>query len=375
MLWVVFAYFVDSYPMTIFQLLVICTGAIFVLFAIDLYQRQKFNLLHFLVFFGGTAMIVVFSFKPALLQSVGSFFGVARGADIIVYVAIIFLAYLYFGIINQQTKYAYELTRIVTARAIQHTAEQLPSQPLPASSDPKDAYAFLVRAYNEATMIGAVIDEIVAGGFRKIVVCDDGSKDATRQIVLAKAAQYPEATIWCLSHAINRGPGAANKTLFAFAAQYADRLGVQRLVTFDADGQMSVADMSTFMRYADHTNYDVIIGSRFVEGARVDNMPLFRKIILIGGRVVTRVFNGLRITDVPTGYRMYHASIIGKIRLTSDRFSYQHEVIDSIAKHHLRFVEVPVHIRYTDYSLAKGQSNMSALKILKELIYKTFFFR
>ena len=149
-------------------------------------------------------MIIIFSFRPDLLQSVGSFFGVARGADIIVYVAIIFLAYLYFGLINQQTKYAYELTRIVTARSVQQATQQLPLLPDPKDETPKDRYAFLVRAYNEATVIGTVIDEIVAEGFRKIVVCDDGSKDTTRQIVLDKQSAYPDATIICLSHAVNR---------------------------------------------------------------------------------------------------------------------------------------------------------------------------
>ena len=81
-------------------------------------------------------------------------------------------------------------------------------------------------------------------------------------------------------------------------------------MTFDADGQMDVHDMDTFMTHANHIKYDIVIGSRFVKGARVDNMSAFRKLILIGGRVVTYVFNGLRVTDVPTGYRMYHKDII-----------------------------------------------------------------
>jgi hypothetical protein len=41
----------------------------------------------------------------------------------------------------------------------------------------------------------------------------------------------------------------------------------------------------------------------------------------------------------------------------------------------LRFIEIPVTIKYTEYSLNKGQSTGSAWKILKELIYKTFFYR
>lgn len=63
------------------------------------------------------------------------------------------------------------------------------------------------------------------------------------------------------------------------------------MVTYDADGQMDIGDMETFMRYADHAKYDVVIGSRFVEGAVVENMPWLRRVILWGSRFVTYVFN------------------------------------------------------------------------------------
>ncbi len=46
--------------------------------------------------------------------------------------------------------------------------------------------------------------------------------------------------------------------------------------------------------------YDMVIGSRFVEGAVVENMPWLRRVILLGSRLVTYVFNGIRVTDVPT---------------------------------------------------------------------------
>ena len=116
---------------------------------------------------------------------------------------------------------------------------------------------------------------------------------------------------------------------------------------------MSIDDMKTFMNYADSTKYDVIIGSRFVPGASTENMPFLRKIILRGARIITYIFNGLRVTDVPTGYRMYSVESISKIQLISDRFSYQNDIIESIRHHHLKFIEVPVHIKYTEYSLKK----------------------
>jgi hypothetical protein len=138
---------------------------------------------------------------------------------------------------------------------------------------------------------------------------------------------------------------------------------------------MSIDDMDTFIQYGDHNKYDIVIGSRFVKWASTENMPWMRKIILRWARIITYIFNGLRITDVPTGYRMYHITAIPKIKIRSDWFSYQNDIIESIRHYHLRFIEIPVHIKYTDYSLQKWQSNMSAFKILIRLIYSSLFHR
>jgi polyprenyl-phospho-N-acetylgalactosaminyl synthase len=360
--------------MTLFQLILTCTGILFVLVSIDLYQRQKFNLLHFLVFFGGTAWVVVASVRPELLDRFGQFFWVASGSDLIVYSSIIFLVYLFFELIHKQTRQQAETTKLCTAHAIReyNRDKKVASN---WSDDPKARYGFLIRAYNEWTMLGDVIEEIIAAWFSTIVVCNDGSSDSTEEVVNEKAKQHTESRIIWLNHLINRGPGAANKTLFVFGSQYAESLGIERRVTYDADWQMSIADMEWFMAHADITKYDLVIGSRFVEWSVVENMPVMRRIILIWWRVVTWIFNGLWVTDVPTGYRMYHATTLPKIQISSDRFSYQNEIIWSMRRHRLRYIEIPVHIKYTEYSLAKWQKNLSALKILKELVYRTLFFK
>ncbi len=362
--------------MSLLELTIIVTVVLFLLMSIDLFQRKKFNLLHFLVFFGGSGAIATFLVRPDFLTSFWRFFGVARGADALVYIGIIILAYFYFHLFNKLTKHELQMTRLITAQALQNWKKGAPFPlPLHPSKDAKDGYLFLMRAYNEATVIGSVIDEILAAGFHKIAIVNDGSSDSTAEVIATKQAQYPQSYLIDLHHTINRGPGAANKTLFSLATKYAEALSVEWLVTYDADGQMDIKDMHQFMQAAQSHKRDVVIGSRFVKGAKIDDMPLLRKIILRWGRVVTFVFNGVRLTDVSTGYRMYHRNVIGKFRITSDRFSYQNEIIGTLASEHLRFTEIPVHIKYTTYSLSKGQSNMSAFKILKELIYKAFFFK
>lgn len=55
--------------------------------------------------------------------------------------------------------------------------------------------------------------------------------------------------------------------------------------------------------------------------------------------------------------------------------TYASELLDSIRRNHIAYKEVPVHIIYTEYSLAKGQKNGNAFKILFEMIYKKLFFK
>ena len=375
-------YFLTQHNMKLSLLQIILISSVLVLLYIlfDAWRRKKLRIFHFLVFAFWLSAILITSFNPNILQQLWSIVWVERGADFIVYMAIIFLGFVFLSLLQNLINQQQEITRLCTWQALreyklQHKQSEVVFFETPTITA-KDSYLFLIRAYNEASVLRSVIDEIITAGYRKIVIVNDGSKDNTEQVIDMLRSDYTwKALIVWLHHSINRGPWAANKTLFAFASQYMRSLWCEWCVTYDADGQMSIEDMNTFMTYADHTKYDVIIGSRFVAWASTHAMPFLRRIILRGARVVTYIFNGLRVTDVPTGYRMYHRDIIWKIKLVSDRFSYQNDIIESIRHHHLRFVEVPVHIKYTPYSLQKWQSNMSALKIIIRLVYSSLFNR
>ena len=290
--------------------------------------------------------------------------------------SIIFLVFVFFSLLQNLINQQQEITRMCTGQALREYKLHHTIIPLSTEKNTKDNYVFLIRAYNEASILRSVVDEIISAWFSKIVIVNDGSKDSTEQVIDDMIQHYKnKAIIIWLHHSINRGPWAANKTLFAFISQYGNTLDAERYVTYDADGQMSIDDMNTFIQYADKNKYDIIIGSRFVKWASTENMPRMRKTILRWARIITYIFNGLRITDVPTGYRMYHITTIPKIKIISDWFSYQNDIIESIRHYHLRFIEIPVHIKYTEYSLQKWQNNMSAIKILIRLIYSSLFHR
>jgi len=331
-------------------------------------------------------MVVLFALNNDLLNQFGQFFGVARGADLLVYVALIVLFYFYINALNRQTKDVFQLTRLISQIAIDawywHSKHQIAHR---KNEWEKDDFVFNIRCYNEEQAVGKVIDEIIDAWFRKIVLINDGSSDSTLQVLLDKQKEYSDKMIIVLTHTINRWGGAANQTWYNFIKKYGNELKIKRFVGFDSDGQMDVKDMDTFIKHIhadqklgldiENKKPDLYLGSRFLEGSKVDNMPAFRKTILAIARLVTRIFYGTKVTDPHIGYRVISLPTLRKFVLTADGMHYANELNEQIKRYRMKYREIPVHIRYTQYSLGKWQKNSNSLKLAAEMIYKKIFYR
>jgi glycosyltransferase involved in cell wall biosynthesis len=216
----------------------------------------------------------------------------------------------------------------------------------------------VVPAFNEARVIGQVIKGLRAK-YPDIAVVDDGSRDET-----ASAAASAGATV--LRHAINRGQGAA----IATGVRYALLRGADLVVTFDADGQHSVDDIAALLAPLVAGEADVALGSRFLGGAAArETMPKKRALLLRAAVLFTRVTTGLQLTDAHNGLRAFTRRAAAVIRWRADRMAHASEIPSEIRRHRLRFVEVPVTITYTDYSLAKGQRGLDAIRVLIEYLF------
>ncbi len=330
-------------------------------------------------------MVVIFGLNQDLLNQFGRFFGIARGADLLVYVSLIVLFYFYIDALNKQTKDKFQLTRLISQTAIDkgysENKEKIAHR---KNISEKDDFIFNVRVYNEeASVVSKVIDEIIAAGFKKIVLISDGSPVVST--LYEKQRQYPDAMIIVLTHTINRGGGAANQTGYNFVKAYGDELKIKRFVGFDSDGQMDIKDMETFIRYIhqdeklgldlENKRPDLYLWSRFVPGGKSENIPPMRKFILRIARLVTRIFYGTKVSDPHCGYRVVSLPALRKFVLTADGMHYANEVNEQIKRHHMKYIEVPIHIRYTEYSLNKWQKNSNSLRLAAEMIYKKIFYR
>jgi polyprenyl-phospho-N-acetylgalactosaminyl synthase len=217
-------------------------------------------------------------------------------------------------------------------------------------------FLVIVPAYNEGDEIASVISKIKDCG-HDLVVVDDGSIDNT-----VLAARSAGAKV--LTHLLNRGQGASLRT----GIQYAKGMGYQAVVFFDADGQMMASDISRLVVSMEKDNLDVVLGSRFI--GRVENIPTAKLFTLKLALLFTRIITGLKLTDVHNGFQAWKMTALDRTNLIQDRQAYASEVLQNIADLKLKYCEVGVTIRYTKYSISKGQSILNAFNIIWDLIVK-----
>ena len=224
---------------------------------------------------------------------------------------------------------------------------------------PENDLMVVIPAYNEARVLGEVVRGLREVAPR-ITVVDDGSRDETTVI-----ARKTGATV--LRHPVNRGQGAALQT----GLRYAVASGVDFVVTFDADDQHRPEDVEALVAPLRSGEVDVVLGSRFLASAEeVQKIPRLRRWLLRAAILFTRWTSGLRVTDTHNGLRAFNRRAAVRIHISADRMAHASEILDQIHRLGLRYREVPVRVRYTEYSRAKGQKTSSAIRILMEYFWQ-----
>ncbi len=222
----------------------------------------------------------------------------------------------------------------------------------------------VMPAYNEATRIGQAIRACLPY-LDRLVVVDDGSKDATYAV--AQAVGDPKIVV--LRHRINRDQGAALRT----GSEAALRLGADIIVHIDADGQHDPAEIPKLVEPIITGKADAVLGSRFM-GAEPQGMPLIRKWLLLAGRTFNTLALGIprSVTDPQSGFRAYTAHAASKIAFTQNRKAHASEILRLVTRSGLRWQEVPIHVRYTADTLRKGNQTSDAFKIAWQLLLGAF---
>ena len=190
-----------------------------------------------------------------------------------------------------------------------------------------------IPAYNEEKNIAKIITKLKKIT-DSIIVCDDGSSDMTSEIA-------KNLGVIVISHKKNMGYGAAIRTIFEKSAE----IGSDILVTFDADGQHRVEDVSRVLRPLENSEADIVIGSRFL--GKQSNVPNYRK---LGIKVISQVTNSsikTKLTDSQSGFRAYSKQVLSKISLSEIGMGISTEILIKASSGGLRITEVPITILYS----------------------------
>jgi polyprenyl-phospho-N-acetylgalactosaminyl synthase len=220
--------------------------------------------------------------------------------------------------------------------------------------EPTGGVWVVIAAFNEEFALAGVVAGLKGNDYRVLVV-DDGSTDATAEIAAASGAAV-------VRHAINLGQGAALQTGIDFALES----GAEFVVTFDADGQHRPEDVAGLLDRLVTSRADFALGSRFLGTGR-NLIPPSRRFLLRAATWFTRLTSRLEVTDVHNGLRAMTRRGARAIKLRQNRMAHASELLDQIAASGLSYVELPVSVEYSRYSLAKGQKSSDALRILLDL--------
>lgn len=216
----------------------------------------------------------------------------------------------------------------------------------------------VLPAYNEEKVIRETLEEIQRAGYTNIIVVDDGSRDQTYE----KTRTVPGVV--ALRHRLNRGKGAATKT----GIEAAKFLGAGIIVTMDSDGQHNPADIARLIEPIEKNHCDVVLGTRLKDPR---GMPWYKVLANWVGNAITWYFYGLWVSDSQSGFRAYSRHAAELINTKTDRYEYDSEVIREIYLYKLKYQEVPIEVRYTEYSMGKVQKQgfINGLKTFYKIVW------
>jgi glycosyltransferase involved in cell wall biosynthesis len=225
------------------------------------------------------------------------------------------------------------------------------------SDSPRGDVCVVIPVFNEATVVADVVRS-VRKHYPLVVCVDDASTDASAEEVIAGGGRL-------VRHPFNLGQGAALRTGIEYGLAETD---ARYIVTFDADGQHDPDDIAPMVEILDQDRAQIVFGSRFLDSRT--QLGLTKYAVLQLGVRYTRMSTGLSLTDTHNGLRCFTRDVAAALDLTMNGMAHASELVSIVAARKFRYAEVPVHIRYTDYSRSKGQSLMNSINILFDIFFR-----
>jgi len=222
-----------------------------------------------------------------------------------------------------------------------------------ANNSPAEQFRFcvVIPMYNEEGNVGVMVREVNKAlnenGYRAdIILVDDGSKDNTATEAAAASRENPNVIV--RTHEVNSGFGSALRT----AMRQSVEGGYEFAVFMDADFTMHPGYIRSFYEKM-LEGYDFVIGSRYLEGGGMKDVPGWRKLYSLAGRTVFRCCFRLPLTDYTQGFRAIRRNILERMELSESGFPILIEEIFQARRLTDKFSEIPFVLTGREVGISK----------------------
>jgi glycosyltransferase involved in cell wall biosynthesis len=216
----------------------------------------------------------------------------------------------------------------------------------------------VIPLFNEELTIGNVIERLTAVmqkiGFKyEIIVVDDCSADRSLEI-----SKSHKVKVYSLKKHMGKG--------YALNVGFAKAKG-EIIATIDSDGSHSPEELPRLLNPVLHDKADLVIGSRFLSEKPVAT----RKLNEVGVRlfnVLIKIFTRVAVSDSQSGYRVIKSDVLKTLRLKSDEYEIESEMLVKTAQRGFRVREVPISFKQRTYGKSRLDPAIDGFKILMSIL-------
>ena len=213
-----------------------------------------------------------------------------------------------------------------------------------------------IPTYNERENIEVLIQDILSlGRGIEVVVADDDSPDGTWKV--AEELSHNNPAVHLLHRKENRGRGNAGKDAF----HYAMTEGADLIIEMDGDLSHKPQFIPSLIEGTRH--FDVVIGSRYVQGGKDLRASPARRMISRASNWYARTVLGLPVIDCNSGFRCFKRKVfeaVNPLNLKSSGPSIIHELLYKACKQGFSIGEVPIEF----YERGKEKSKLTIGRLL-----------
>ncbi len=226
-------------------------------------------------------------------------------------------------------------------------------------------FYIVVPVFNEENTVRQVIEELTSKySETKIIVVNDGSTDGTVNIL----ENLSKDNLVTLNLVKNSGKGAAMKMGLLKVLELDDRKKDSVIIFFDSDLEIDSSEIKGIIEYYKKNKEALaVFGSRFLKKNNFKDFG-YKYIINFLLTFLSNLITRNKLTDMETALKSFKVELIEKLKLNSNGFDIEPEIVFNLSMLNIDIVEIPINYNPRSKKDGKKMSINGGIETLKALL-------